>query len=294
MALRPQHGPVGDRGGRGRRLLDLRLGAGRPASVDAADHVPGGDRPPCRPAALSRCHAGRPATDGAGGKLLPAHAGRQSRRSGRTGRSCSCTSIRCRPISTRSRSRDSRWRNSTSIAARSTNRDACASRTTVEGFIDNLTDARGCAGRAKAACRGHAAGRLAEPAGAVRRRSRRARSRRRVTAGAPARTSGHRHTARVVRRTCRPSNIHGTRLRRRAGASAFPISSREVPRMRATWRAGCASACPNVPLIAGFLERHSGRYAFSRQLRIDGVRFPRHQPAAGCQSGHRADEAVRL
>src|SRR5208282_3477127 len=53
LALRPQHRAFGRRGAGRRRFLDIALGAGRAAIVDAADHVPGCTRPACRASAVS-------------------------------------------------------------------------------------------------------------------------------------------------------------------------------------------------------------------------------------------------
>ncbi len=74
MALWPQHGSVGIGRGGGGGFLDVCVGACRASAVDAADHVPRRDRPPCRPTALSGCDAGRCAANGPGGELLSAHA----------------------------------------------------------------------------------------------------------------------------------------------------------------------------------------------------------------------------
>src|SRR3984893_10619059 len=75
LALRPQHGAFRRGGASRRRFLDIALGAGRTAPVDAADHVPGCAGAACRAFAVPRGAARRPACPGAGGGLLSTHAG---------------------------------------------------------------------------------------------------------------------------------------------------------------------------------------------------------------------------
>ena len=84
--LRPQHRPVAVRGRGGGPVLDLALGAGRAAALDAVHGLPGGARPPRRAARVPRRAARRPAGADARRELLPAHAGRRPRRGAGPGR----------------------------------------------------------------------------------------------------------------------------------------------------------------------------------------------------------------
>ena len=79
-ALRPQHRPVAGRDHHRRRVLDLALGPGRPAALDAAHRLPRRHRPARAAARVPRGPVRQRAAAAALGALLPAPAGRRPAR----------------------------------------------------------------------------------------------------------------------------------------------------------------------------------------------------------------------